>query len=272
MKWVTVDASVFLIVFVVSAGNCHATNQYFMPGDAFFHTELTEDQLNRMELTDNPVFTYDRPDFLPRMFCGYAGFKHLQYNRMPASMKQNLHLVYDEIRESAPRQIEITKEFTIKQTDEGDIEIPTGRLLQREINGLTVFFYNRSFDMAKFRLALKYNEHWADDFSKFGLPRSHATLETFVPMPQAIAEEWRDAKLVSPLHAKLPPISVKSITTPIEVKSDTVAVVASKAAFKSLYEGSKSGWNGLAVYLVTADGVTRLEAKKGHWCPMALVP
>ncbi|MDG2127192.1 MAG: hypothetical protein P8K08_04305, partial [Fuerstiella sp.] len=196
----------------------------------------------------------------------------LQYNGMPASMKKNLRQVYDEIRESTPKRIEITKETTTRATDDGDIKTPTGRELQTEINGPAVLFYNHSFDMARFRLALKYNERWADDFVEFGHSRDHAVLESFVPIPEAIAEDWRDGNLVDSLKAKLPPISVKSLNTPIEVGSDVVAVIASKADFKFLYHGSGYSWRKPSVYLVTADGITRLDASKGHWHPIRMAP
>lgn len=268
MKWTTALG----VVMAIAADECNASNQFFMPGDAFFHSVLTSNLLDEIDRSEHPVFTYDRPDFLPFMLCGYTGFHKLQYNGMPASMKKNLRQVYDEIRESTPKRIEITKETTTRATDDGDIKTPTGRELQTEINGPAVLFYNHSFDMARFRLALKYNERWADDFVEFGHSRDHAVLESFVPIPEAIAEDWRDGNLVDSLKAKLPPISVKSLNTPIEVDSDVVAVIASKADFKFLYHGSGYSWRKPSVYLVTADGITRLDASKGHWHPIRMAP
>jgi hypothetical protein len=264
MKWTTALG----VLLTIAADDCHASNQYFMPGDAFFHSALTSKLLDEIDHSEHPVFTYNRPDFLPRMMCGNVGFYKLQYNNMPASMKKNLRQVYDEIREFTPKRIEITKKSTTRVTDDGDFEILTGGELQTELNGPTMLFYNHSFDMLRFRLALKYNERWADDFAEFGPARNHARLESFVPIPEAIAEDWRDGNFVAPLKANLPPIlPKKNNSTPIEVGSDVVAVITSKADFEFLYHGSELAWGELSVYLVTADGITQLDTSKGHWHP-----
>lgn len=50
--------------------------------------------------------------------------------------KKNLRLAYREIREFIPRRVEINSEVTIKQTADGDVEVPTGGEVQAEISGL----------------------------------------------------------------------------------------------------------------------------------------
>ena len=244
----------------------YAANQYFMPGDAFFYSVLSESILDEMDQSENPVFKYHRPDFLPFMLCGYAGFGKLQYNNMPPPMKRNLRQAYKEMREFTPKQIEITQEYATQKSDGGEVDVPTGRELHTEINGFPIFFYNRSFDRKRFQLALKYNEQWADQFAAFGHKRDTAILETFVPIPEAIAKDWRDGALVPALQAKVPSSSTKNIYEPIQVESDVAAIVVSSNNFKKLYEGAQSGFGDLfTVYLITADEISTMEFKDGYW-------
>jgi hypothetical protein len=55
---------------------------------------------------------------------------------MLTTKKKNLRLAYREIREFIPRRVEINSEVTIKQTADGDVEVPTGGEVQAEISGL----------------------------------------------------------------------------------------------------------------------------------------
>jgi hypothetical protein len=253
-----------VLVSLVVASPAVAANQFYMPGDAFFHTVLTKKKLAEIEKAKSPVFEYDRPDFLPSMLCGYAGFRNLEYVEMAPAMKKNLRSTYEQLREFTPRRVEIKPEVEVKKTDEGDVEVPTGREIHTEINGFRVLFYNSTFDMKKHRLGLKYNEKWADMFAAFGHKRDHAKLEIFVQTPEAVAVDWRDAHLVKPLQATLPEIETKSIGNPIRVKQGVVAIVLPKGDFKRLFRGEEFGWGAMYLYVVTDKGVTQLESKNGH--------
>ena len=124
----------FLILFtiILLCSSARAANQYYMPGDAFFSAVLTEEVLERIDKDEHPVFDYDRPDFLPQMMCGYAGFSRLRYASMPKAMKENLRKSYNEFRKEYPKRIEIRPETKTKRSEEeGDIEVPTGRCTSR---------------------------------------------------------------------------------------------------------------------------------------------
>lgn len=254
-----------VLVSLAVASPAFAANQFYMPGDAFFHTVLTKKKLAEIEAEKSPIFEYDRPEFLPSMLCGYAGFQNLEYVEMPVAMKKHLRTTYEELRTYTPRRVEIKPEVEFKKTDEGDVEVPTGREIYTEINGFSVLFYNSTFDMKKHRLGLKYNEKWADMFAAFGHKRDHAKLEIFVQTHEAVAVDWRDAHLVKPLQATLPKIETKSIGNPIRVKQGVVAIVLPKNDFKRLFRGEESGWGAMYLYVVTEKGVTQLESKNGHW-------
>ncbi|MBC8289453.1 MAG: hypothetical protein H8E37_03960 [Planctomycetes bacterium] len=259
------------VVAVLGGSSAQAANQYYMPGDAFFSAVLTEDVLDRIAKEEHPVFDYDRPEFLPRMLCGYAGFSRLKFVKMPKEMKENLRKSYAELRKDYPKQIEIRPETRTKRTkDEGDIEVPTGRDLHIEINGFRVLFYNADFDMKKHRLCLKYNEQWADEFAAWGHKRSSAQLETFVPTPEAIVTDWRDGALVDPLSVTLPDRSPKNIRVPIQVKKGVIAIVIPVNDFERIYRGEENAWGrNLVIHAVSASGIKRLHASRGHWSESA---
>lgn len=254
-----------ILLALLDPCTAQGANQYFMPGDAFFHTVLTEELLDRIDEQDHPVFAYDRPEFLPKMFCGYAGFQYLQYDEMPQSMKDNLRKVYRDLRVIHPKRLEVTAEVRVEKTDEGDVEVPTGKKIYTEINGFSVLFYNQSFDRSKYRLALKYNEDWADNFAAFGHPREHAQLEAFVPTAKAIGFDWRDGKLVDPLNVALPESKTKAFKTPLRPKGKLVAIILPTSDFKQAFQGEAAAWEIMTLNAVTADGITELSGQNGHW-------
>ena len=254
------------LVSVLSERSSEAANQYFMPGDAFFHSVLTEEALDAMDATEDPVFEYDRPEFLPRMLCGYAGFRRLKYEDMPEGMKKGLRQVYRDVREFTPKRVEITPEVRVETGELGDIDVPTGKMIHTEINGLNVLFYNPSFDRQKHRLALKYNEDWADMFAAYGHQRSHARLETFVPKANVMMEEWRDAAAVEPLKVKHAELTARNIEVPLIPESEgLVAIIIPDGDFERACNATGGEWGSTSFYLVTESSVSILKADGGHW-------
>lgn len=255
----------FVTLSLALSATAHAHNSYFLPGDAFFHFVLTEAKLDQIDTQESPVVEYNRPDFLPDAFCGYAGFARLQYVEMPREMKKHLRSVYDKLRESIPKRVEITDEVVTQRRDGMDVDVPTGKKLHREVNGFHVLFYNGSFNREKFRFGLKYNESWADDVANFGHRRDHVHLESFVRKPDAIAEDWRDGADVKPLKAVCPESSPKKIGEPIRVERDVHALVIPFSDFERLYRGEEDAFGGLSIFDISAAGIKVLTAKHGHW-------
>ena len=136
-----------------------ANNNFFLPGDAFFHTVLTESLLQDIEKSKSPVFRYVRPNHLDTFLCGFAGFNMLQVKEMSPAIKKNLQALYRELREDYPLQIELVQEtrWVRGSIEDGDKEIKTGKILRRELNGFSMFFYNAGFDANRYRIGLKYN-------------------------------------------------------------------------------------------------------------------
>lgn len=232
----------------------NANNNYFLPGDSFFHTVLTEVVLVEMEKSKSPVFKYNRPDHLNSFFCGYAGFEQLQVKDMSPAIKKNLTVLYRHLREAYPLQIELIQETKLVRDASGgfDNEVKTGKMLRREMNGFSMFFYNADFDADRYRLGLKYNENWVEQVVAFGHRQEHVQFEFFVREEEAILSDWRDCRLVKPLDVISPPITKRRSSNPlppITLKSKVRIFVLPEADFNAAFD--RSGF----VYEITEAGV-----------------
>ena len=229
-----------------------ANNNFFLPGDAFFYTVLTEDALAEIKKSNSPIFRYQRPEHLRSFFCGYAGFEQLQVKDMSPDIKKNLAVVYRTIREGHPLQIELVPEVKVVEGDLETIEVKTGKILRREINGISMFFYNADFDADRYRLALKYNETWVEEVVAFGHRQEHVRFDFFLPQEEAVMSCWRDAKQVKPLNVIAPPIKVRRSSNPlppIMLNGKVRIFVLPSNDFLSHYHRSKF------VYEVTEAGI-----------------
>ncbi len=245
----------FLVVAVVwqTPTIARANNNYFLPGDSFFHTLLTEAVLADIEKSKSPVFKYNRPDHLDSYLCGYAGFEQLQVKEMSPAIKKNLQSLYRHLRGEYPLRIELVPETKWVRTEEdGDVEVKTGKILRRELNGFSMFFYNADFDANRYRLGLKYNENWLEEVVAFGHSREHAQFEFFVREEKAILSDWRDCRLVKPLDVTSPPIKVRRSSNPlppITLKSKVRIFILPERKFSSAFDRSDF------IYEVTEAGV-----------------
>jgi hypothetical protein len=224
-----------LVLLGMATKSAYATNNYFFPGDAFFHTTLSEDTLNRIEKEASPRFAYaypneDREEYL----CGYAGFEILAFTAMPKAFKRNLSFVYHEIRKTHSKKLTESK---------------------YESNPLHVFFYNTTFDFQKRRLCLRYNEDW---------PKETQHLELFVTTPEAVLEEWRNSTKVKRLTARCPAREKgfhSSSEGTIKVRKGIQAVILPTSDYKNYYERMK----GAVIYVVTESGVKEYVGDGFQW-------
>ena len=253
--------SLLLLILLLGGIRLHAHNSSFLPGDAFFHAVLTDELLDQIMHEQNPVFSYSRPDFLPRSFCGNAGFSRLEFQDMPVTLKKHLRRVYDEFREKIPLQLEITDEVVFKKGELGDVEMKTGRQRKREINGFSVFVVNPDFDLQKRRFGLKYNEDWADEVAAFGHDRSHAQLESFIRSPQGIADDWRDSRLVPALIAECPAATKNNMQIAVRVNRQCKILVVPHSDFQRLFDADDGGF----IYEIAETGITRYTTRRNRW-------
>ncbi|MEC7565341.1 MAG: hypothetical protein VX738_06620 [Planctomycetota bacterium] len=262
--------AVMIAVFLQLSTAARANNNYFLPGDSFFHTVLTESMLQEIEKSKSPVFRYVRPDHLDTFLCGFAGFDKLQVKDMSPAIKKNLQGLYRDLREDYPLQIELVEEIRRVPGDaigDGDKEIKTGKILRRELNGFSMFFYNAGFDANRYRIALRYNETWVEDVVSFGHQREHIQFEFFIREEKAILSDWRDASLVKPLDVIGPAIEVRrsrDALPPVTLTSKMRVFILPKTNFQAAYDrNSDTFFHG--IYEVTETGIQFYSARGNSW-------
>lgn len=242
-----------------------ANNNFFLPGDSFFHTILTEAVLADLEKSKSPVFHYDRPDHLDSFLCGYAGFEQLQVQEMSPAIRKNLQMLYRHLREQYPLKIELVPETKLVRNASGGFgkQVKTGKILRRELNGFSMFFYNANFDANRYRLGLKYNENWVEEVVAFGHSHEHAQFEFFIREEKAILSDWRDCRLVKPLDVISPPIKKRRSSNPlppITLKSKVRIFVLPEADFRAAFDRSDF------IYEVTEAGIQLYgPGRGGDW-------
>src|SRR5262245_48352901 len=83
---------VWVAAFLSPALSCLANNNFFLPGDAFFHTVLTEERLKALRANEDATFDYIY--VAPGAFCGNAGYERLTVKQLPAGFLRNLDYAY----------------------------------------------------------------------------------------------------------------------------------------------------------------------------------
>lgn len=239
-------AALALCVGILAAGcACEVlgNNNLFLPGDAYFPTELTEADLVgfKADAKDPPLITYSSFGGYQGAFCGYAGYMRAKVPQLDDAFLKNLKKAYAKIREYDERELrEVVSEDGTK------------KLL--ETNGIRVLFYPASFEFPKFKLGLRYNESWVSDAEKFGHLRSHLRLCSLIDDADAVMECWRDAEIVAPLPAVLPDVELKSVpetTSPVALQGPLKAIVLNSRPLADYYRPEDY----TTVRVVDSDGI-----------------
>ena len=239
------------------SGSADATNVYFMPGDAFFHTRLTEEVVSGLE-AGSVTLTYRKPS--PFTFCGYAGFPRLQIEQMDPEMTQAFKKLYAGLRLQYPKQIQIMKTGVVDTVD-----------VVTEVNGFHLLVYGRDFDVQRFRLALKYNENWhsppvAAVGTQGWLIMPARGYDPFLKSYEAVVEDWRNAGNVAGLPVKVPKDllwarSGPEIETPVRARAQDLRFLVFPA--DSLREHFKRK-NNEEFWEVTPSGIKAYSWKRGE--------
>jgi hypothetical protein len=236
------------------ASTSFAANNLFLPGDAFFPTELTDESLKAMqgEKAAKVTFRYSNFGAYDTAFCGFAGYSVAQIPAVDATFISNLRVAYNEIRK-----------FENKQLVEVVID---GRKQLRETNGARALIYPESFDFPRFKIALQYNENWVEEATKFGHDSEHLRLCEFVNSKDAVAQSWRDAKKVGSFDITLPKVELKPlalIEEPVIIKDRVKAIVVPARPLEEYFRPTESHVS--AIFVVTSKDVVRWEYLDNEW-------
>ena len=237
-----------------------------MPGDAFFHTVLTEQTVKSLESEQHPLFQYEYPVTKTVGYgCGFAGYDTLQFKNMSDVFKKNIRQVYYDLRKIYPKQVEITDETKWVEQDGEEVAVPTGKKIEREINGFSLLFYSESFDRNRHHIGVKYNERWVEETVQFGHSKDHVRLEDLVGNAHAVMVDWRDGPLVEPLQAIVPPIPAHLrggvVSTPVQLQGKIRAIILWDANFEAVFRRA----SGEIFFEVSEDGLREFRVVKGQW-------
>lgn len=233
-------ALVFLCFFPVVAG---ANNNLFLPGDAFFPTQLTAEEVKALQTgkPEDQVFRYSSFGGYSGAFCGYAGFARTKIATLDRPFIMNLVRAYGHVRRYEAKELrEIVED---------------GRTSLEETNGIRVLFYPRDFDFKEFHLGLQYNEKWVDEAVKFGHRREHLRLCELIDDKEAVSQSWRDATAVGTFEAVFPKFDLreaKVVSEPMTIKGPVQAIVLKHHSLKEYFQRKDS----LSLLVVDSKGLT----------------
>jgi hypothetical protein len=264
MQWrsrVRMAAAVLWVFF--SAALCRACNPGFIPGDACFHSILTDDFLTQLRAGGKVMqLHYAYPE--PLVGCGYTGFAHLEIRNCPPSLHVSLEKVYRAVRKTHPKLVRI-----LDDRGSGDRGI--------EINGLDLFVYNKEVDWKSEKIGLKYNEHWYD------FPVDPALLKnrggwlstnkdsdrmaiacyryvSFLPGLEAVAEDWQYSSRFAGLAVRVPNVNDwglggPEIESPVTANAEDVQLVVTCEPLDDYFRRKAD----TTFYVIRTTGIRELQ-------------
>lgn len=167
-----------VLIAVAACGLLKANNTFFLPGDAYFFTRMDLADAKLLADAESPVFRYGS-HYNGGVGCGYIGYQNLELTEMTDETKAAF-----------------IEAFNLVRTQIADDPNLGGKM--------SVFVYSKDYQWRTHGLALQFNEDWVAESVRFGAPRKHVRLESFVEMPSSIIKNWRDSNLVSSLNATCP--------------------------------------------------------------------
>ena len=228
--------------------SAHATNLWFMPGDACFPAVLDKSFAEEFGESKHNL----RVDYASLRgggyFCGYAGFDVIEIQDVPDVWSDRIREIYTALRVGSPRRVE--QEFDTN----GKVERET------ESNGFLMFVQNGSFDIDKFQLGFRYNEDWRDDFP--GDKNRSYLYQPYFAHRSDIIEDWGNSKHVSPLKVQFPEPD-KSAPTDFENRFDKGTMTGSAKDLMLVILPDENLERHLLRQSSNVDFISATESRKG---------
>ena len=255
-----------LAAHCVAANSVAANNNLFLPGDAFFPTELSQATLGRLQEQENGpyVFEYSTLGTFGMAFCGNAGYPRVAFADVDSQFVDNLSKAYSEIRKRTPRVLR---------------ELRRDKVTYEEVNPIKVLFYPAEFDLQRYKLGLRYNEHWVRDVVGVGHRPENVRLCCMVKEPDAVMLSWRDSTFVGAFDVVPPSDPQKSATqdpfgqqtvpksVPVSIRGKVKAVVLMRESLDDYFSPRRSDYLPLRVVDSTRNEL--MTYKKGKWVTSA---
>ncbi|MEM9412917.1 MAG: hypothetical protein AAGA30_17530 [Planctomycetota bacterium] len=232
-----------------------ANNNYFIPGDAFYYFEISQAEWDEFKKGSLSTWAYDRPDHLPLMLCGYAGYRNMDVSDLPNDYRKRFIEAVERMKKQFPTRVE-------KIQEDGLFNQKVRRSIEK--NQIRIFVYNKEFDFTKHRIGLKYNETWPEMGPRLGHAKEHFQFDFFVNTPKAIAESWRMGSNVKGLQVELPAVHRGVIQTPIRFNPNELKfLIAPPNSIESIcYPGRKAKD---ICFEVTNSKLRKLVVDKHRW-------
>lgn len=245
-----------IILVMLSMTGVQANDNFFLPGDAYFPTQLTEESLQEFQAQDTPTieFIYSSLGGYEATLLGYAGYRRARIPAVDQEFVGRLRRVYSEIRKTDPKQL-------VETTEKGKIKL-------LETNGIKVLFCPIEFPFPKYSIGLRYNEKWVEEAMKFGLPRETLRLCELIDLPNAMERSWRDSTQIGSFDVELPEVKFESdkITeAPVTLKGKVKAIVFGSYSVNEIYQPNRLDVRSL--YVIDFDSSTRFDLEDGSWTP-----
>lgn len=203
-----------LLAVLLFASSAAATNNYFLPGDAFFSIALSREKMKKWKESSEDGFEFFYERFDDSFFaCGNIGYSTLVMEGIGPEMRRALVAAYDSYAGGiAP----------VFREDQGN----DGRAVMSQINSVVALIYHKSYDL-DWGLGLKFNEKWA--------AQGGHQYAGFLTSAKAVVEDWRNAFHVAPLavRERLDPEAhlaanyevARTQDDPLHISSDDVQIV-----------------------------------------------
>lgn len=233
----TVRCLIVLTLFLMVLGNTQrgdATDDpelagYFLPGDAFFHTRITEAVLKKLDENPDYAFECNRDSWS----IYNSGYYRLSLGKQNRKLAKQIKECYYQVRLEKPLTLHVLGN---SPNSVNDHPLP-GKTKFMEINGVSLFFYNEDYDWKKRHVGLKYNENWYQELSQFGFP--NGVYDAYVNTPEAIIESWRFSSVIPPLSVQLPSVPIKkkkAIKEPMIPKGRLKAIMLYDTNYQEYYD------------------------------------
>ncbi len=241
---------VLCIQTIASAGSWH-----FLPGDAYFATELTANMFAGVRSSEVIRAYYAHPWFEEPRFGGSAGYQIAEIKNISNATKDRITALYHKLRKTYPLEVEIHVDSE-------------GKEKRREINGFPLLLYNRTFDFKSMRVGLRYNEDWADDVISFGHSRPFVGYDVAnsESLPNYLMLDWRDGKTIPSLEATLPTPRFQDAAdkahTPISLDADKLILIV--VADRTI-EAIRRNRVGALFFIISASQTIKMYRDTDGW-------
>jgi hypothetical protein len=194
-----------------------ATNIAFLPGDAFFHGLLTQEDVERIgdqEVTNISLHYVGLP-IQEEKLCGYMGLYDISLQSLSAEERRGIVTAHHFLRTRSPRLVVRFGEEEPLRFEDGSQKLFPGRYPRsEELNPISLFVYSKDFDIKEYHLGLKY-----DETVRTSSEARHIAHEAFLKTFDASHADQAGAREVGPLPVESgdgDPSSPPGLTGPVK--------------------------------------------------------